>query len=122
MGRYSFTDTTLNAEWKLFIMHKPLRDSAASAKSPAEWWCGLKPMLPKLFEVARAVLCIAATSTPVECMWDKTKRVFSKQRGRLHPETGAKQAFLHDIYRWLSGGGEALLRKYEARAAAQGAQ
>lgn len=74
----------------------------------------MKLTFPKLFKLARAVLCIPVTSTPVERMLNKTKRVFSKLRGRLLPEMGGKQVFVRDLWDWLDAGGEAILKEYSA--------
>ena len=76
-----------------------------------------QPLMPRKV-LARAVLCFAATSTPVERMWNKTKRVFTKLRGRLHPELGGKQVLVKDLWEWLAAGGEAVLQEAEARAGA----
>ncbi len=76
--------------------------------------------MPRLFMLARATLCFPATSTPVERMWNKTKRVFTKLRGRLHPELGGKQVLVRGLWEWLAAGGELVLREVEARKAAAG--
>ena len=114
-GSYQFTNTGLFSEWRLWTMHGPLRESAQQLQDPIVLWLSVRATLPRLFDLARAVLAIAATSTPVERMWNKTKRVYAKLRGSLHPETGAKQVYVRDVWDWQGSGGAALMTKYEAR-------
>jgi hypothetical protein len=114
-GAYHFHNTALALEWKFFTSYKPLWDSFEKLRDPLKIWLQLKLMMPRLFCVARGVLAISATSTPVERMWNKTKRVFAKLRGRLHPDTGAKQVYVRDVWDFLAAGGENVLAKYEKR-------
>jgi hypothetical protein len=111
-GRWDVGQSPLANEWHVYTRHKPLRIGLTEETDGFQWWVSMKPTLPRLFKLARAVLCIAATSTPVERMWNKTKRVFNKLRGRLHPEMGGKQVFVRDMWDWLKSGGEAILQEH----------
>jgi hypothetical protein len=113
-GMDNFNLTPLAQEFRTLTEYVVLSESVTADTDPLEWWKERRPLFPRLTKIVRAVLSIVATSTPVERMWNKTKRVFNKLRGNLSPETGGKQAYLRDMHDWLREGGEDVLCKYEA--------
>ncbi len=116
---YTWLNSALWTEYKLYRGHRPFQTNLTVDTDPFKWWAGVKMAMPRLFMLARATLCFPATSTPVERMWNKTKRVFTKLRGRLNPELGGKQVLVRELWDWLAEGGEKLLLDVEARRAPQ---
>jgi hypothetical protein len=116
-GLWSIDNSALSSEWRFFRTSETLRENITDDMDPFLWWTKLTLVFPKLSKLARAVLSIPVTSTPVERMWNKTKRVFSKLRGRLLPEMGGKQVYVREMWDWLDAGGEAVMQEYATRGA-----
>ena len=63
-------------------------------KDPLEWWRENEKAFPTLSNVAKAVLCIPATSTPAERIFSAAGNICSQKRASLTPEHVEMLTFL----------------------------
>ncbi len=64
-------------------------------ENPLEWWRSNKTKYLKMSEMAFKYLCIAASSTPSECMFPASGHLISDRRSRLTPDNANLLLFLH---------------------------
>ena len=60
-----------------------------------QFWLDNKSVLPKLFTVARQVLCVPASSAASERVFSTAGRLLEKRRTTLSPATVNSLPFLH---------------------------
>jgi len=60
-----------------------------------QFWLDNKSVLPKLYTVARQVLCVPATSAASERVFSTAGRLLEKRRTNLSPATVNSLLFLH---------------------------
>jgi hypothetical protein len=65
-------------------------------EGPLDWWRSNQRRFPRLARLARAVLCIQATSCPSECVFSKAGILLQGRRSLLAPKNVDMMIFLHD--------------------------
>jgi hypothetical protein len=91
------TDSVIFSQWHMYRNYPPLKDSVKRETNDLLWWREHKSMFPDLFLVARVFLSIPLSSTTIERLWSKLKRVLVKARGGFNAELGAKQVWCHEF-------------------------
>jgi len=67
-----------------------------SAKTDiVQFWLDNKSVLPKLYTVARQVLCVPASSAASERVFSTAGRLLEKRQTNLSPATVNSRLFLH---------------------------
>ncbi len=66
--------------------------------NPLDWWKQNASRYPNVAKVARAVLCIPATSAPSERVFSTAGKTISQERCRMLPDHAEDLVFLHDNY------------------------
>jgi hypothetical protein len=84
--------STLAAEIELYNREGEI----AWTDDPLAWWRNNQRRFPRLARVARAVLCIQATSCPSECVFSKAGILLQGRRSLLAPKNVDMMIFLHD--------------------------
>ena len=74
-----------------YFGEKPL----AKEQIPLHWWKAHKDRYPTLASLAKAYLCIPATSTPSERLFSAVGNIASKKRASLSQEHVDMLTFLH---------------------------
>ncbi len=83
-------------QWQTYRTLGTLRDSVTEDTNDLLWWRLHKPMFPDLYRLARVFLAIPLSSTTIERLWSKLKRVLTKARGNLDVDLGGKQVWCHE--------------------------
>ncbi|XP_065197184.1 zinc finger BED domain-containing protein 4-like [Sycon ciliatum] len=68
--------------------------TAPPATNPLKWWCVNEDRLPHLAKVAKAILCVPATSVPSERVFSAAGHIVSKRRAGLSEESVDALIFL----------------------------
>ncbi|XP_065177356.1 uncharacterized protein LOC135808138 [Sycon ciliatum] len=68
--------------------------TAPPATNPLKWWCINEDRLPHLAKVAKAILCVPATSVPSERVFSAAGHIVSKRRAGLSEESVDALIFL----------------------------
>jgi hypothetical protein len=55
--------------------------------NPIQWWMGRRSQFPRLFQLARDVLCIPGSAVAVERIFSGGRDTISLQRASLHADT-----------------------------------
>ena len=98
------TPSSLSSELQRYKMEPPLLkyiwkdNKTAGRNNPLEWWQKNEFKYPNVAKLARAVLCIPATSAPSERVFSTAGRTISAERSRMLPDNAADLIFLHDNY------------------------
>ncbi len=83
-------------DWKFPTAEFPEPPKVSSTTDVLQWWSGSRDFW-RLKCVARAVLSVPASAISCERIWSTAGRVFTKLRGSLKADTGAKQIMLHEL-------------------------
>jgi len=78
---------------------------------PLKWWKEHENIFPNISALARRILCIPATSAPVERVFSTAGNTITKKRSRLACEKAGDIIFLHDSWKKA----EAYSKEVEAR-------
>ena len=65
---------------------------------PLPWWSQKTSKYPILSHLAKKILCIPATSAPVERLFSVAGLTIANDRARLLPENAEDLVFLHDAW------------------------
>lgn len=65
---------------------------------PLQWWSQKTSKYPILSHLAKKILCIPATSAPVERLFSVAGLTIANDRARLLPENAEDLVFLHDAW------------------------
>jgi hypothetical protein len=84
--------STLAAEVELYSREGEI----AWTSDPLLWWRDNQQRFPRLARVARAVLCMQATSCASECVFSKAGILLQGRRSLLAPKHVDMMIFLHD--------------------------
>jgi hypothetical protein len=90
-------DSVLFSQWHMYRNYALLKDTIKQDTNDLLWWRQHKDMFPDLYRFARVFLAIPLSSTTIERLWSKLKRVLTKARGGLDAELGAKQVWCHEF-------------------------
>ena len=74
-------------------------DESDERNNPLNWWKSKEAKYLYLSKLARAVLCIPATSSPSERVFSTAGKTISEERANMLPENADDLVFLHDNYR-----------------------
>ena len=66
---------------------------------PLKWWKEQENIFPNIARLARRILCIPATSAPVERVFSTAGNTITKKRSRLACEKAGDIIFLHDSWK-----------------------
>ena len=69
------------------------------SSDPLQWWLQRATRFPILAHMAKKVLCIPATSAPVERLFSTVGNTIANDRTRLLPENAEDLIFLHNAWR-----------------------
>ncbi len=97
VGHLSFQSSVVFHQWTIYRTFLTLRENLTSDTDPFVWWRSVRKMLPDLYMLARVFLAIPMSSTTIERLWSKLKRVLTKARGNLDPDLRAKQVWCHEF-------------------------
>jgi hypothetical protein len=78
-----------------------LPDGSSEIADPLMWWKNHAMRFPTLAALARRILCIQATSAPVERLFSHAGLTIANDRARLIPELAEDLVFLHDAWHLL---------------------
>ena len=98
------TPSSLSSELQRYKMEPPLykyiwkEHKIIGRTNPLKWWKEKESQYPNLAKLARAALCIPATSAPSERVFSTAGRTISAERSRMLPDNAADLIFLHDNY------------------------
>jgi len=81
----------------IIVNLKVSRDSDTDIQ---QFWLDNKSMLPKLYAVARKVLCVPASSAASERVFSTAGRLLEKKRTSLAPSSVDSLLFLHSNMQW----------------------
>jgi hypothetical protein len=70
-------------------------------RDPLTWWKDNQAHFPIMSEVAQILLCIQATSTPLERIFSLASRVISKLRSSLNPDNASQIVFVNGALEWF---------------------
>ena len=87
---------TLQQEIDLYILAGRAENDDPSSLLP--WWKTRQLMFPKLAKVARAVLCIPATSSSSERNFSRAGLIVTDKRSRIAPEVVNNLLVIHNYY------------------------
>ena len=85
----------------MILIHDELKDYLAMPSVPADqdplvWWRANKSRFPTLANVARAFLCIPATSAPSERVFSTAGNIITEKRARLSDRTAEALILCHE--------------------------
>jgi hypothetical protein len=98
------TSSSLSSELQRYKMEPILykyiwkENKIVGKNNPLKWWQENECKYPNVAKLARAVLCIPATSAPSERVFSTAGRTISAERSRILPDNAADLIFLHDNY------------------------
>ncbi|KAJ8892105.1 hypothetical protein PR048_004685 [Dryococelus australis] len=73
-------------------MQEPLLNSH---ENPLDWWCDIKCLYPRLYELVQWWLCIIPTSVPCERIFSKAGQMLTERRNCLSSSKKSELLFLH---------------------------
>jgi hypothetical protein len=94
---FSFTDSSLYSQWSAYRTLLSLQDGISLQTDALEWWYAQRGTFPDLFQFVRLVHSVPMSSSDIERLWSKLKRVLTKVRGALDVETGAEQVWCNEF-------------------------
>lgn len=94
---FTFTDSTIQVQWSCYVTLPSLQEAINRETDPLDFWFEHRKMFPDLFLFARMVHSVPMSSSDIERLWSKLKRVLTKLRGALEVETGAEQVWCNEF-------------------------
>lgn len=81
-------------------MPRLIRDNTGAIViyNPLLWWSQNESKFPVIAHIARKVLCVPATSAPVERLFSHAGLTIANDRARLLPDMAEDLVFLHDAW------------------------
>jgi len=81
--------------WMSMRPYRPEKDTITDPDAPLRWWSLHHFEWPILHRLARRLLAIPATATPIERVWSRAGLIASNRRANISPENLDKLLFLN---------------------------
>ena len=96
-------EKSVDAELALYkiephISHKYQAESSFVYNNPLDWWKVNSCRFKVLLQMTKEILCIPATSAPVERLFSAVGNTITEERCNLSPDLANDMIFLHDVW------------------------